>query len=220
MRLSISSSSFTALSFRSRVLLLSTLLLFLTFVWIFFASFLLPSPTEELSPSAHSINQITILKSSDASSQPSFVRLKSFENVRHSVFLTKAERILSAEQSNQTNFQPSSSNQPIITNRHHDKQKIPWKSSIADNHSLSFNCSSLSPLLLSASPLSWYNDGYCDCQDGSDEPLTAACSLIVPPYRGGFLCVDSSNTNERVPYGRIEDGVCDCSNCSDEKKRN
>jgi protein kinase C substrate 80K-H len=61
------------------------------------------------------------------------------------------------------------------------------------------------------------NDDYCDCQDGSDEPLTSACSHLLVNNRT-FSCpsIVSGKTIKLFP-SRIRDGIVDCSDGSDEK---
>lgn len=56
------------------------------------------------------------------------------------------------------------------------------------------------------------NDDYCECDDGSDEPDTAACShlLIQQPT---FHCKDGSFI---IFASRVNDGVTDCADGSDE----
>jgi len=59
-------------------------------------------------------------------------------------------------------------------------------------------------------PRSRLNDDFCDCEDGSDEPGTAAC-----PH-GRFYCKNAGHEGKEVFASRVNDGICDCCDGSDE----
>lgn len=57
------------------------------------------------------------------------------------------------------------------------------------------------------------NDGWCDCEDGSDEPGSSACSDVDGRV---FVCTNDGHRPMRIPSGRVDDGICDCCDGSDE----
>ncbi|KAL1565699.1 glucosidase 2 subunit beta [Salvia divinorum] len=57
---------------------------------------------------------------------------------------------------------------------------------------------------------SQFNDDFCDCPDGSDEPGTSACP------NGRFYCKNAGHAPVVLYSSRVNDGICDCCDGSDE----
>lgn len=57
-----------------------------------------------------------------------------------------------------------------------------------------------------------FNDDYCDCDDYSDEPGSAACSGIDAK----FQCHDNL-IPKSIHSSMVNDGICDCCDGSDEE---
>ena len=58
-------------------------------------------------------------------------------------------------------------------------------------------------------PITWVNDDYCDCKDGSDEIGTSACESEFYCHNDGMPL--------RIPSAWVDDGKQDCCDGSDEK---
>ena len=61
------------------------------------------------------------------------------------------------------------------------------------------------------------NDDYCDCPDGSDEPMTSACSHVLVGQKLFSCTATSTGDAIKLFPSRIRDGVVDCHDESDEK---
>ncbi|KAL2937921.1 Glucosidase 2 subunit beta [Bienertia sinuspersici] len=55
-----------------------------------------------------------------------------------------------------------------------------------------------------------FNDDFCDCVDGTDEPGTSACP------RGKFYCRNLGSRPHFLFSSRVNDHICDCCDGSDE----
>lgn len=56
-----------------------------------------------------------------------------------------------------------------------------------------------------------FNDDFCDCEDGSDEPGTSACA-----DKGTLFFCHDGGQDSSVYTSQVNDGVCDCCDGSDE----
>ncbi|CAI5721610.1 unnamed protein product [Peronospora destructor] len=63
-------------------------------------------------------------------------------------------------------------------------------------------------------PINRVNDEYCDCDEGDDEPGTAACSHVIMSV---FHCENDGVLAGKIHTSRIHDGICDCCDGSDEE---
>ena len=73
-----------------------------------------------------------------------------------------------------------------------------------------FTCQSTGQQL----PVSYVNDDYCDCDDGSDEYETNACPNNLFRCKSGHV-VGRPGLSE-IPSHWVSDGICDCCDGSDE----
>ncbi|KAG4906388.1 hypothetical protein AAZX31_20G022500 [Glycine max] len=55
-----------------------------------------------------------------------------------------------------------------------------------------------------------FNDDFCDCADGTDEPGTSACP------GGKFYCRNAGHSPVYLFSSRVNDGICDCCDGTDE----
>lgn len=53
------------------------------------------------------------------------------------------------------------------------------------------------------------NDNYCDCEDGSDEPGTSACSHTAAV----FHCANAGFFAQDLPTSRVNDQICGACMC-------
>ena len=60
----------------------------------------------------------------------------------------------------------------------------------------------------------FFNDDFCDCADGSDEPQSSACSGHIMSSR--FQCTNKGYEEQLVFFSRVGDSICDCCDGSDE----
>lgn len=82
----------------------------------------------------------------------------------------------------------------------------PSQSSLYENKSGFFHCLNSTQKI----PYSSLNDDFCDCDDGTDEPGTAACDQST------FYCENVGYIPKNIPSSHVNDGICDCCDGSDE----
>ncbi len=63
-----------------------------------------------------------------------------------------------------------------------------------------------------------WNDAYCDCADGSDEPGTAACAGVGAAGSSSFYCANVGYMARDLSSLFVDDGICDCCDGSDEPR--
>ena len=77
-------------------------------------------------------------------------------------------------------------------------------------NSTHFSCDNNQKIL----SLDKFNDNYCDCEDGSDENQTNACT------NGMFYCNNYLYFSKIISTSKINDGICDCCDGTDESNSN
>ena len=73
-----------------------------------------------------------------------------------------------------------------------------------------FSCDNNKKIL----PIEKFNDNYCDCEDGSDENKTNACT------NGKYFCKNYLYFPKIISTSKINDGICDCCDGADEPNIN
>eukprot|EP00697_Spironema_sp_BW2_P012750 gnl/Spiro4/29399_TR14396_c0_g1_i1.p1 gnl/Spiro4/29399_TR14396_c0_g1~~gnl/Spiro4/29399_TR14396_c0_g1_i1.p1 ORF type:complete len:599 (+),score=139.08 gnl/Spiro4/29399_TR14396_c0_g1_i1:92-1798(+) len=81
---------------------------------------------------------------------------------------------------------------------------------VALRQNLSWTCAGTNGLDPISVSLEQFNDDYCDCVDGSDEPGTSACAFST------FSCRNLGHVPKTISASKVNDGVCDCCDGSDE----
>ncbi|EME31789.1 Glucosidase 2 subunit beta [Galdieria sulphuraria] len=82
----------------------------------------------------------------------------------------------------------------------------PQKLHLYENKEGFFHCLNSSQKV----PYSSLNDDFCDCDDGTDEPGTAACDGST------FYCENIGYVPVNILSSQVNDGICDCCDGSDE----
>ncbi|GBG34569.1 Glucosidase 2 subunit beta [Hondaea fermentalgiana] len=105
---------------------------------------------------------------------------------------------------------PDDGAQTLLLSRPRPDAVAAPKCSCSEGSTASFRCDDTKLLRLDQ-----VNDDYCDCDDGSDEVGTSACSHSSKET-SLFWCANDGFEPRAIPDSRVRDGICDCCDGSDE----